>query len=170
MTSAQRRIYVLSVLSDAKGPVSASVLSREMSVSRQVIVGDIALLRAEGHQITATPRGYIIGSSSGGISHTIACCHSAEDTEKELLTVVDFGCTVEDVTVEHPVYGQITAILHLSSRYDVSEFLKKMADTKASPLSLLTDGIHLHRIICPDEAAFFRLSSQLSALGILLSD
>lgn len=38
-------------------PVSATALAKELGVSRQVIVQDIALLRAEGEHILSTNRG-----------------------------------------------------------------------------------------------------------------
>ena len=44
-------------LRTAEYPVSAASLASGLSVSRQIIVGDIALLRAAGEKITATPRG-----------------------------------------------------------------------------------------------------------------
>ena len=57
MTAAQRRSAIYAQLTQASAPVSATTFAQRFSVSRQVIVGDIALLRAEGHSITATPRG-----------------------------------------------------------------------------------------------------------------
>ena len=47
--------------------------------------------------------------------------------------MVDNGCTVLDVIVEHPVYGQLTGQLHLSSRYDVGQFLQKVSRSGARP-------------------------------------
>ena len=57
MTSAQRRQEILSVLQQARQPISAAALAQQFSVSRQIIVGDVALLRAQGQQITAPARG-----------------------------------------------------------------------------------------------------------------
>ena len=81
--------------------------------------------------------------------------------------MVDQGCTVENVIVEHPVYGQITGPLDLSSWYDISEFIRKVEENAARPLSLLTDGIHLHTLRCPDEEAFQRVAAALEAAGFL---
>ena len=88
--------------------------------------------------------------------------------EAELNAIVDQGCTVIDVIVEHPIYGQITGPLELSNRYDVSQFLLRSAQTQ--PLSVLTEGIHLHTLSCPDEAAFTRVQNALRALGVLLEE
>ena len=82
---------------------------------------------------------------------------------------MDHGCTVLDVMVEHPVYGQLTGRLDLSSRYDVSEFIRKVSAHQARPLSDLTGGIHLHTLSCPGEAAWSRVLEALKQEGFLLS-
>lgn len=166
MTAAQRRSAIYEQLTRADAPISATALAQRFSVTRQVVVGDIALLRAEGHRITATPRGYMIPSETG-LLRTIACHHSGEDTQKELFAMVDCGCTVLDVIVEHPVYGQLTAPLALSSRYDVEQFVQRMADSHAQPISALTDGVHLHTLSCPSEDAFSHLKATLQSMGML---
>ncbi len=166
MTAAQRRSAIYEQLTRADAPISATALAQRFSVTRQVVVGDIALLRAEGHRITATPRGYMIPSETG-LLRTIACHHSGGDTQKELFAMVDCGCTVLDVIVEHPVYGQLTAPLALSSRYDVEQFVQRMADSHAQPISALTDGVHLHTLSCPSEDAFAHLKATLQSMGML---
>ena len=166
MTAAQRRSAIYEQLTRADAPISATALAQRFSVTRQIIVGDIALLRAEGHSITATPRGYVIPSETG-LLRTIACHHSSEDTQKELFAMVDCGCTVVDVIVEHPVYGQLTAPLALSSRYDVEQFIRRMADSHAQPISALTGGGHLHTLSCPSEDAFAHLKATLADMGML---
>ena len=103
--------------------------------------------------------------AQNGLLRRIACIHSAEETRDELDAMVDCGCTVVDVIVEHPVYGQLTAPLHLSSRLDVDQFMKRMDG--AAPLSQLTDGIHLHSLSCPDEASYEHLKARLRELGFL---
>ncbi len=169
MTAKERRIELHNILSSAGEPVSAALLAQRLSVSRQVIVGDVALLRAAGANIIATPRGYLIGREATGTLHTIACCHSGrEGMEAELNAIVDSGCTVLDVIVDHPVYGQLTGQLSLSSRYDVEQFMQRMEESGALPLSALTDGIHLHTLSCPAEAAFGRVRKKLRELGILM--
>ena len=169
MTAAQRREKIYTQLMTAAAPVSATVLAKQYGVSRQIIVGDIALLRAEGRNITATPRGYMI-VTAGGITVQLAVCHSAAETRDELYAMVDCGCTVQDVVVEHPVYGQLTAVLQLSSRYDVDQFIKNMADRSARPLSALTEGIHLHTLSCPSSEALDHLKEKLRQTGVLLEE
>ena len=106
MTASERRQQIARLLSASQAPISATTLSQELGVSRQIIVGDIALLRAAGQEITATARGYVIPAQNG-LLRRIACIHSAEETRDELDAMVDCGCTVVDVIVEHPVYGQL---------------------------------------------------------------
>ena len=154
MTASERRQQIARLLSASQAPISATTLSQELGVSRQIIVGDIALLRAAGQEITATARGYVIPAQNG-LLRRIACIHSAEETRDEL-----------DVIVEHPVYGQLTAPLHLSSRLDVDQFMKRMDG--AAPLSQLTGGVHLHTLSCPDETAYEHLLQLLRQRGFLV--
>lgn len=165
MTASERRQQIARLLSASQAPISATTLSQELGVSRQIIVGDIALLRAAGQEITATARGYVIPAQNG-LLRRIACIHSAEETQDELDAMVDCGCTVVDVIVEHPVYGQLTAPLHLSSRLDVDQFMKRMDG--AAPLSQLTGGVHLHTLSCPDETAYEHLLQLLRQRGFLV--
>ena len=169
MTANARREKIYQLLLTAAAPLSATALAKQYGVSRQIIVGDIALLRAGGCQITATPRGYVI-AQTGGSTVQLAVCHSGSQTRAELYAMVDCGCTVLDVVVEHPVYGQLTAALQLSSRYDVDQFMERMADNDARPLSLLTEGIHLHTVSCPDEGALHHLKEKLGTMGVLLEE
>lgn len=168
MRAEERRQAIQDILQNSPHPISAGTLAARFSVSRQIIVGDIALLRAAGADISATPRGYVIQPSPTGLLRQVACQHDAAGMEAELNTMVDYGCTVVDVIVEHPIYGQLTGPLQLSSRYDVAQFIARCARSEAQPLSNLTEGIHLHTLSCPDEAAFDRVESALRDLGVLL--
>ena len=154
ISAQERRRAVARALEEADGPVSATALAERFSVSRQIIVGDVALLRAGGADIAATPRGYLLGRGSSGIERRVAC--------------VDAGGEVVDVIVEHPVYGQLTGLLGVRSRYDVQEFLTRVEAHGARPLSDLTGGIHLHTIRCPDEKTFQRVERSLQNENILL--
>lgn len=165
---AEERRKIISQTLTADQPISATALAGKFSVSRQIIVGDIALLRASGLDIVATPRGYKLGESSG-LVRTVACVHTGiDELEKELLAMVDNGCTVMDVVVEHRLYGEITGQLSLSSRYDVQQFVEKVQN--ASTLSSLTGGLHLHNLRCPSEEAYQRVCADLEALGILYTE
>lgn len=154
-------------------PITASSLAAELSVSRQVIVGDVAILRAAGCDIIATSRGYVMnaGESASAFPYTgiIACRHSAEQIKEELYTIVDFGGTIIDVSIEHAIYGELCAKMGISSRYDVDMFIQKVDEEKNSaPISSLTGGLHLHRIGCADEEIFVRIKDELEQKGILI--
>ena len=168
MDNTTRRDKILESIKNSSTPVSATQLSKMMGVSRQVIVGDVALLRAEGKEIISTPRGYVSGSKQKSVTRRIAVNHTAEDTQTELYTLVDEGCTVEDVIVEHPIYGQLIGGLRLSSRYDVDEFIRRSEEENATPLSALTEGIHLHTLSAHSEEQLDRAIEKLKKLGFLL--
>lgn len=169
-TAENRRKEILEILKQQDQPVSASRLAARFQVSRQIVVGDIALLRAAGEDIYATPKGYLAGHRSEGLEKTVVCNHTAEQTELELNICVDNGCIVENVLVEHPLYGQLEGQLGLHSRHDVKEFVEKAAAYHASLLSDLTGGIHLHVLRCPDEASYERVCRDLRAEGILYEE
>ena len=168
MDAAERRQAIAQRLAGAEGPVSAAALAQEFAVSRQIIVGDVALLRAGGAAIAATPRGYVLPKESAALTYTVACVHDREGMTRELEIMVDNGCQVVDVVVEHPIYGQITGQLHLSSRYDVQEFIRFVSENQAKLLSDLTGGIHLHTLRCPSEDAYRRVLDELDRAGFLL--
>lgn len=171
MQANERRRQIVQKLKITTAPLSATAIAALFSVSRQVIVGDIALLRAGGYQILATPRGYILEKEGAHdyIEADIACKHDDGQMGEELYTIVDLGGAILNVTVAHSVYGEICAPLHVCSRFDADDFLEKIAASKARPLSELTDGIHLHRIRCADEETLERIKAALAAKGLLLT-
>lgn len=65
MTAEQRRQEILTLLEQTDTPLSAAALAHRFSVSRQIVVGDVALLRAQGREIVATARGYVIPAPAG---------------------------------------------------------------------------------------------------------
>ena len=87
MNARERRRAIIAVLEGPKGPVSGSALAREVGVSRQVVVQDIALLRADGHDIVATNRGYVLqeaASSPAVPTRLVKVRHSVEQAGDEL--------------------------------------------------------------------------------------
>ena len=152
----------MDLLSRSEGPVSAGSLAARFRVSRQIIVGDVALLRAAGAEITATPRGYVLSRPDEALlSRKVACVHTPEEMGAELRAIVDAGGEAADVIVEHPVYGQLTGALNVRCRDDVEEFLRRVRAQGAQPLSALTGGVHLHTIRCRDEAGMERVLAAL---------
>lgn len=169
MNATQRRSAVQQTLLAGNTPISASALAVKFGVSRQIIVGDVALLRAEGCPIIATPRGYLVNPTHNA-AHTcaLACRHTRAQLLDELYLIVDTGCSVLDVIVEHPVYGQLTGNLSIESRFDADEFWAKLKEEDAAPLCQLTGDVHLHTIAYPSDAALARCEAALAEKGYLL--
>ena len=172
MDATSRREKILQTISHSKAPVSASLLAKKLNVSRQVIVGDIALLRAQGHEIIATARGYMIPvfRETNQYLGKVACRHDPENTKLELYTVVDLGAIVVNVIVEHELYGEITGQLNLKNREDVDIFINRVKSTEIKLLSELTTGVHLHTIACRDKTHFEQLRQALDIAGYLFQD
>ena len=161
MNAAERRTKITHLLAQANGPLSATALAAQCGVSRQIIVGDVALLRAGGLAVLATPRGYILENTSAPAcaERHIVSHHDNSRMLEELYTVV---------TVEHAVYGQICAPLHIFSRFDADAFNEKIQQSGSRPLSNLTGGIHLHTIRATDEKTLERVIQGLKDKGFLL--
>lgn len=169
MDGNKRRQEILQQLKITETPISASYFAKLFGVSRQIIVGDVALLRASGHGIVATARGYLYQEDEveQGMVTQIACQHTFEQTEDELLLIVSLGGEVLDVIVEHPLYGELKGNLRLKTKKEVAEFMKTYEKNNASLLSMLTDGIHLHTIRCQNEKNFMAIKKALAEKGLL---
>ena len=170
MDTTVRREKILETITQCSTPISASTLAKNLNVSRQVIVGDIAILRAQGHEIIATARGYVIPElrEQNQYIGKIACCHSAENTKEELNTIVDLGAIVINVIVEHDLYGEITGQLNIRSRKDVEIFIDRVKSQEIKLLSELKSGVHLHTIACRDKTHFDQVYSALDDANFLV--
>lgn len=141
----KRRKEILNILNANSGPISGTRLSEILGVSRQIIVGDIAILKVTNKNIISTSQGYILNKPSQ-FRRVFKVRHNDVEIEDELNTIVDAGGVVIDVFVEHKLYGKIKTELLISSRYDVKRFLDKLRDEKASPLKELTGDYHYHTV------------------------
>ncbi|MFZ5943266.1 MAG: transcription repressor NadR [Bacillota bacterium] len=165
-----RRQQILEILINTPEPVKGGKLSEILGVSRQIIVQDIALLRAEGESIVATPQGYLLLNNSAHVakqSRIFACQHDSKGMAEELTIIVDNGGKVLDVIVEHPLYGELKGNLMLEKHSDVQQFLENMKLSKAEPLSALTKGIHLHTIEAPSQGVLDKIHQELNKAGFL---
>ena len=63
MNGNDRREKLLTILQESQTAVSGKTLAGRLEVSRQVIVQDIALLRANGNDIISTNLGYVLMSN-----------------------------------------------------------------------------------------------------------
>ena len=165
----ERRRRIVAWMQRHGAPVCGSELAAHFDVSRQCVVQDIAILRAGGTEILATPRGYRLPDARQFQHREIlACDHPAERTEEELQILVDHGVKVLDVIVEHPLYGELRGSLMIESRADVQDFLQQMRAKRASLLSSLTGGVHLHTVEAHRAEMVVRAKAKLRERGFLL--
>ncbi|MDO9533758.1 MAG: transcription repressor NadR [Bacillota bacterium] len=170
METEKRRNELLGLLRKASEPITGTELARNFNVSRQVIVQDIALLRASGEQIFASPQGYLVPSmpDEAWVRSVVACRHTREEILNELGIVVDLGGRVLDVIVEHPVYGELRGNLMVGSRRDLNLFLESLNKSEANPLLALTGGIHLHTLEAHDQKVMQEIIVNLDKAGYLV--
>ncbi len=166
MKAEERRKELIRRLQGASEPLSASKLAAEFGVSRQVIVQDVALIRASGVGVTALSRGYVL-ERVGSARRVFKLLHSDEDVEKELNLIVDAGGTVVDVFVFHKVYGTVRAEMGISSRLHVVHFLQEIASGKSSLLKNVTAGYHYHTVSADSEATLDVIEQKLRENGFL---
>jgi uncharacterized protein len=169
MEGQKRREKIVELLLKAKEPVSGSDLAKKLGVSRQVIVQDIALLRAVNKNILSTTRGYLIYlPEKQKATRCYMVKHTTEEIEDELCTIVDNGGKVLNVIVDHELYGQISADLIIKSRQDVYDFIKKFKLKNTVPLKELTDGVHLHTVEADSEEILDKIEMALRKKKYLL--
>ena len=170
MNGEQRRLLIISRLKEANKPISATRLAEEFSVTRQIIVADIALLRAAGHNVRAEHRGYVLDNADNndGILKRIVVKHGKNSVQDEFYAIIDNGGKVLDVIVEHLIYGMISVKLNIANRYDADTFVSKINETGANPLSALTEGLHVHTVSVLDEQSFQRIIDKLIDLKIYI--
>ena len=165
----KRRRRIVAWMRSHGAPIRGGELAKRFRVSRQCLVQDVAILRAAGEQILATPRGYRLPEERNHAHRAIlACRHDPERTEEELQILVDHGVKVVDVIVEHPLYGDLRGSLMIESRADVQDFLGQVKAAHASLLSTLTGGVHLHTVEAARPEMISRAKARLRARGFLL--
>ncbi|MDD6798168.1 MAG: transcription repressor NadR [Clostridia bacterium] len=171
MEGDKRREKIIEMLSKSSRPMSGTELAEALNVSRQVIVQDIALLRAVNKSILSTNKGYILFSTKSRSSRRIFCVnHDNSSIEDELNSIVDNNGKVLDVVVEHDIYGQITVDLIINSRKDVKDFLAKLSasSNRSKPLNELTDGVHYHTVEADSEKELDDIEAELRRKGYLI--
>ena len=166
MTANERREEIIKSLVKEKKAITGSELASYFNVTRQVIVKDIAILRAAGKNIIA--RYMINDNSDNRVKSVIAVNHTEDEMESELEIVVKYGGIIEDVIVEHPLYGEIKGILKIKNLNDLNKFTGYFEKVEAKPLSALTNGIHLHTISADSEENMNLIKMELKEKGFIL--
>lgn len=169
MTGSDRRQEILKNIKESDRPVSGSKLAKDYDVSRQVIVQDIALLRASGYDIISTNRGYVLEGQTCA-ERVFKVRHTDEQLETELCTIVDLGGQVKNVMVNHKVYGHIEAELGITSRRKVKEFLADIESGKSTPLKNITSDYHYHTVTADSEETLDLIEEELRKLGFLVEN
>ena len=150
MRAIERRKKLVALLMAGQKAVSGSELSKYLGVSRQIIVQDIAVLKAAGYDIISTHYGYIL-KDSPLIQRVVKVYHTTEQTEDELTTIVELGGMVVDVFVWHKVYGKMSANLNIFSQLQIKQFIEGVRSGKSSELMNITGGYHYHTIRAESE-------------------
>ncbi len=166
MTGIERRNEILKLLSKSKQPVSGTYLAENFNVSRQIIVQDIALLRAADNNIISTNRGYVL-LKQGKCERIFKVRHTAEEIEDELDIIVDNGGKIIDVFVYHKIYGVVKAPMNIKTRKDVYEYVKTLSSGISSPLLKITDNYHYHTVSADSEETLDLIQKDLDERGFL---
>lgn len=168
MDGQTRRKKLIKMLEQGTKPISGVAVGKTFGISRQVVVQDVALLRAEGYDILATARGYILNKEAGHLAtRMMGVRHGEEQLQDELNTIVDNGGRVRNVIISHSIYGDVVGDLMLKNRRDVQAFVDKVKESGAAPLSVLTEGVHIHTIEAATEEELDIIEGELRNKGYL---
>lgn len=170
LDGSQRRKSIIGLLEQSAAPISGTELARHFSVSRQVIVQDIALLRAENKNVLSTNKGYLLfhpHSDEPSCKTVIYVKHNSEEVLSEMSSIVELGGQMLDVSVDHSLYGQIRLDLVIQNMEDAGDFVARMKESKSKPLCALTGDYHYHTISAPSERVLELIKADLKAKGFL---
>ena len=171
LSGEERRLELIHILENSSKPISGTELARRFEVSRQVIVQDIALLRAVNKNILATNKGYILfreNEQSGKVQRTVCVSHEDQEILNEFECILDFGAKILDCTVEHEIYGQISVELMIQSMDDARKFVEQLKNCESKSLNILTGGIHYHTIEANSMRVLDAVERALSDAGYLV--
>ena len=161
MKAEERRKEILAIVGNSDNALPAAVLAEKLGVSRQVIVQDIAILRANGYDVISTNRGYMLTAQKSAATRVFKCRHTFEQIVDEGYLVIGLGGRIEDVFVNHRVYGRIAARLELYNSTHVEELYRSLVSGASKPLMAVTDGYHYHTVSAADEATLDRIEDAL---------
>lgn len=167
MTGEERRSALLDFIRKSKAPVSGTVLAKKFQVSRQVIVQDIALLRAAHEEIFSTPKGYLM-LPPASVSRVFHVTHTDEQIFEELNTIISLGGRVTDVFIHHDVYGSLRVELNIRSAKDIADFMESLKTSNSKPLNTLTSGSHYHTVEAVDTESLDHIEAVLQSKGFLI--
>ncbi len=167
MRAEDRRRELALYLTSENKPVSGAELSQKFHVSRQIIVQDIAILKAQGYEVVSTHYGYVV-QKSPLIERVFKLFHTREQTREVLTTIVSLGGTVVDDFVWHKVYGRVEAKLNIFSQYHIDKFLEGVRTGKSTELMDITGGYHYHTVRAETEQVLDRIEKALREKGLIM--
>lgn len=170
MTGEERRMKILQKLQETDTPLSGTALAKAFHVSRQIIVQDIALMRAENYGIFSTNKGYLLRSEKTENTQpkrVFFVKHNKDQVLEEFQTVIELGGKILDVAVEHELYGQICVDLLIETEADAKDFYDRLMNCRDNPLKVLTDDCHYHTVAAPSEKLLDLIEAELRSKGIL---
>lgn len=162
MKAAERRKSIANLLISSDSAVPGGRLSEMFGVSRQIIVQDIAVLKASGYDILSTHSGYVMQDTPLK-ERVFKVYHTTHQTEDELSTIVELGGTVVDVFVWHKVYGKMSAPLNIFSRLHIDQFIEGVRSGKSVELMSITGGFHYHTVRAESEQILDNIEHALNA-------
>lgn len=166
MKGEERRKKIIDMLSESTEPIKGSALSEILGVTRQVIVQDIALLRAQDYELLSTTKGYVLVKQKK-TERVFKVIHTEDQVAEEMNLIVDYGGVIEDVFVFHKIYGKVQAKLAIRSRIDVDSFVKDLSLGKSSLLMNVTSGYHYHTVSAPSVKILDLIQKDLDEKGFL---
>lgn len=168
MKANERRNNIIEMLTEEKKAIKGITLAEKFNITRQIIVKDIAILRAEGNNIIATPEGYIKNYDNSRVKSIIKVKHNSNEIFEEMEAVVKYGGIIENVILDHPIYGEICGVLKIKNLNDLNKFKNTLEQIDIKPLSLLTDGVHLHTISVDSNENMQLIKDELKEKGFIL--
>ena len=166
MNGEERRTKIIELLNKSEVPLSGTSLAKQLGVSRQVVVQDIALLRANTYTIVSTNQGYLL-SETAKASRVFKMIHTDEEVDEELSLIVDCGGHVEAVFVSHKIYNVVKAPMNIRSRLDIQRFMENLTSGKSTLLKNVTSGYHYHTVTAESEELLDYMQNALSRRGFL---
>lgn len=168
MSGEKRRENLLKILQESTNPVSGTELAEKFNVSRQIVVQDIALLRAKNHEIISTHKGYILNDEET-FKRVFKVKHTTEQIPDELNLIVDLGGVVDDVFVYHKVYGVIKVDMNIKSRRDVKKYIEGIESGVSTPLMQITSEYHYHTVSADSKETLDEIQNELDESGYLVA-
>lgn len=166
MNTSERRKEILRILQGTEIPVAARELAAKFGVSRQVIVQDMAVIRASTPGILSTTKGYAIQQDTS-FTREFKVRHRQEQAAEELNLIVDCGGHVKNISISHRVYGRVSAEMDIRSRHDVTEFVEALNSSRSTVLSNATSGYHYHLVEASSQDRLDLIGQQLEKAGFL---